>query len=714
MSETPLTQSRRELEKFFAAGRRRGFQPGEVIVSEGQSADSLHLIVRGRVRLMVTSPSGHVATLAVLVPGEIFGEQALASASASHGVTVTALEPTEMLAIRAADFERLRAQEPSLTDRLLASLTGRVRALSVNVVELLYLPAEPRVLRRVAELSRAFGDGSPGTVIPLTQEDVAALAGVARGTANRALREAERRGILRLGRARMTLLDPNGLAELAGLEQLPALKLTRPEPQAGLPARRPVPPAGLERRVVSLLLAQLSVTGAGSDPERVRELETAFHAALTAAVDAFGGNQQARGGMAAMAVFGAPVARPEDAGHAVRAGLRLTEEMRAIEATGQRASVRVGIETGWALVPMPASGTEPLATGQVVDLAARLVASAPPGAVLVGPETHRATRRLIRYEPLKAIEVEPGAKPLGVWRAVQPIPEAELPEPSITILGRESELGLLQAIWTQVCEERRPHLVTVVGDPGVGKSRLGREFARQVQEHGMYALYGRSLPYGGRTGYGPVAQQLKSLAGISDSDPAADARQRLDRLATELLGVDAGDVSEHMALLLGLGEDTPADRQALFLTVRRLLEAIARNSPALLVFEDLHWADPTQLELLTWLVSRVRDAPLLFLALARPELFERVPAWGAGPSGQTTLRLEPLSQASAHMLVDQLLPADADLASRLAHQADGNPLFIEELAASVSEGVALKSGQLPATVMVTVASRLDALPRPAG
>src|SRR5262249_10042312 len=159
---------------------------------------------------------------------------------------------------------------------------------------------------------------------------------------------------------------------------------------AALPARRPAAPAGAERRVVSLLLAQLLVTGANSDPEEVRQLETAFHAALTAAVHAFGGSLQARGGMAAMAVFGAPVVHREDAEHAVRTGLRLLAEMGALGATGPRASVTVGIETGMALVPMVASGSEPLATGQVVDIASRLAARAPPGAVLVGPETHRA------------------------------------------------------------------------------------------------------------------------------------------------------------------------------------------------------------------------------------------------------------------------------------------------------------------------------------
>ncbi|MDP9301692.1 MAG: AAA family ATPase, partial [Actinomycetota bacterium] len=279
-------------------------------------------------------------------------------------------------------------------------------------------------------------------------------------------------------------------------------------------------------------------------------------------------------------------------------------------------------------------------------------------------------------------------------------------------LGRGHELELLEGVWKRVVAERRPHLVTVLGPPGIGKSRLTAEFVGLVEAGGGHSVSGRSLPYEENTGYRASAEQVKRVAGILETDMPDVAHVKLMRAVMEVVGEEeAAEIGRFLSLLLGLGLDEPSDdRLPLFFAVRRLIEGLGTERPTILVFEDLHWAETSQIELLEYLCTHVRDVPVAFLALARPELLDTRPTWGGGLLAQTTIPLEPLSSADAAGVAAAALGTEAETTiERLVEIAGGNPLFLEELAASVAEG-AQGGGELPTTVREAIASRIDILP----
>jgi tetratricopeptide (TPR) repeat protein len=356
-----------------------------------------------------------------------------------------------------------------------------------------------------------------------------------------------------------------------------------------------------------------------------------------------------------------------------------------------------------------------LAHGDVVNTASRLQTGAPPGGLVVGEETYRATRSVIGYEPLEPIQAKGKREPLAAWLALEPLTApAERAASAAPMVGRDRELELLRRTWESVTTQRRPDLVTVIGPPGIGKTRLTREFVGLVEPSGTRVLRGRSLPYGESSGYRAFRQQVKDVAGIFESDPPADARAKLTAVVTELCGpADGPEVADHLAVLIGLGGDRVADRQPLFFAARRFVEDLASRQPLLLVFEDIHWADASQLDLLESLASRVRDVPVMFLALARPELLDSRLTWGAGLMSHTSMQLYPLSSDKARTLAGHLLPMLAGLqgaADRVVITAEGNPLFIEELVASLVERVDEALEELPTNVRSTIAARLDTLP----
>jgi predicted ATPase len=284
------------------------------------------------------------------------------------------------------------------------------------------------------------------------------------------------------------------------------------------------------------------------------------------------------------------------------------------------------------------------------------------------------------------------------------------------MVGRERELGVLTGVWGRVANARRPHLVTVFGPAGIGKSRLALEFSEHVASTGGRAVRGRSAPYGASSPYSAFAQHVKQIAHVFDSDELTDARGKLRSTVADLLG-GVDEAEEHagnLEMLLGLGGDGDApDRETLFFSARVLVEAIASEGPTLLLFEDIHWADASLLDLIETLAARVRDVPLLLLALARPELRSERPGWAGGLSAYTALPLEPLSHDAGEELAKRLLPRGDEpdgRAADVARTAEGNPLFIEELAASLSERSAEEAAELPTNVRAIVAARLDALP----
>ena len=471
--------------------------------------------------------------------------------------------------------------------------------------------------------------------------------------------------------------------------------------------------AGEERRVVSVLFVDLvGFTGRAEqlDPEDVRAILTPYYERVREELQRHGGTVEKFIGDAVMGVFGAPTAYGDDAERAVRAAFAVRDwaEQDGLE-------VRIAVNTGEAIVELdarPGHG-EAMVAGDVVNTAARLQSAAPVGAVLVGEETHAATRNAVEYRPAQPVLAKGKSMPVRAWVAVRATSQAgERPMAPVPMIGRDRELAVLTGIWERVVDEGRAQFITVFGPAGIGKSRIALELSQLVADQGARVVRGRSTPYGASTPYSAFAQHVKQIAGIFDSDDPADARARLAAGLAELVGPTAAEEhSPQLEVLLGLeGERPVADRETLFFSGRVFVEALAMGSPTLLLFEDIHWADASLLDLLETLASRVRDVPLLLVAIARPELLTDRPTWGGGLPAYTALPLDPLTEESSRQLAEQLLAESggADGALAVVETAEGNPLFIEELAASIAEKST--SGELPTSVRAIIAARLDSLP----
>jgi class 3 adenylate cyclase len=488
---------------------------------------------------------------------------------------------------------------------------------------------------------------------------------------------------------------------------------------APLPAERP----GLEeeRKVVTVLFADLvgfTARAERLDPEDVRAILTPYFARVRSEIEACGGTVEKFIGDAVMGVFGAPIAHGDDPERAVRAALALRDAVAELNAadTELDLQVRIAVNTGEALVTLGArpSEGEGMVAGDVVNTAARLQTAAPVNGILVGDETYRATRTVIRYEPAEPVTAKGKQEPVRAWRALgSAAPPGERGSRGVPMVGRSSELAQLEGIWARVVSEQRPQLVTLFGPAGIGKTRLASEFGAIARSGGAQVIRGRSVPYGEVTPYAAFVVQIKQVAGIFDTDEVDVAHEKLRRAVAALIAEEADDVAAHTAMLIGVGkEGAVGDRQTLFFAARRLVEALARDCPTVLVFEDIHWADAGMLDLLEVLASRVHDVPLLLLALTRPDLLERRPTWGGGLPGYTAVPLESLSEDASNELAAQLLSAGGDGQrdpGEIAQAGEGNPLFIEELAAKVTEDSATES-ELPNTIRAIVSARLDGLP----
>ena len=490
----------------------------------------------------------------------------------------------------------------------------------------------------------------------------------------------------------------------------------------GLPLADARGSAREERRLVSVLFVDMvgfTARVERLDPEDVHDLLRPYYDAVRREIESFGGVVEKFIGDAVVGVFGAPVAFGDDAERAVRAALAVRDSIAAMDEADPQLDlkVRIAVNTGEALVMVdarPALG-EAMVTGDVVNTAARLQTAAPVGGVLAGEETYRATRDAILYSPAAPVDARGKEEPVTAWLALRPERMPGARPVGGPLIGRRPELDVLLGAWERVAAERSPHLVTVIGPAGVGKTRLAVEFSAKVRERGGRPVRGRVLPYRESTAYSALTFQLKQLCGIFETDSVDAALKKLDTVVSALLPrAECEQVAKHLAIVLGLDpESTITDRESLFSSIRTFIEAVAADRPMMLVFEDLHWADEALLELVSLMAARLRDVPVLLLVLARPELFDVRPEWGGGLLAHTALPLRPLEAAAATELATHRLSdggvTDLERAADLAAIADGNPLFIEQLAAALAESGG-GGAPMPTTIRGIIAARLDSLP----
>ncbi|MFN2470404.1 MAG: AAA family ATPase [Gaiellaceae bacterium] len=482
--------------------------------------------------------------------------------------------------------------------------------------------------------------------------------------------------------------------------------------------------AGEERKVVSVLFVDLvGFTGRSdrADPEDVRATLRPYHERVKADIERFGGTVEKFIGDAVMAVFGAPVAHEDDAERAVHSALRVLGTIEDLREEGVKLAVRAAVTTGEAVVAIgahPERG-EGIVTGDVVNTAARLQASAPVGTAVVDEATMRSTEAAIAFEELEPVSAKGKADPIPVWRAVHARSRVGQPEAATRtpFVGREHERTLLLETFLRAERESSVQLATVVGEPGIGKSRLVTEIRGALDDRPEIVTWrhGRCLPYGEGITFWALGEIVKAEAGILESDDQGEAASKLEEIVSALFA-DESDRAwfvSRLAPLVGAGGDGPAaSREESFTAWRRFLEAIAARRSCVFVLEDLHWADAPLLEFLEHLLDWSPPVPLLLLCTARPELFERSPSWGGGKRNATTISLSPLSTEEAakllHALLERtLLPAETQAV--LLERAGGNPLYAEQFARMLAERGGAEDLAVPETVHALIAARLDTL-----
>jgi class 3 adenylate cyclase len=472
-----------------------------------------------------------------------------------------------------------------------------------------------------------------------------------------------------------------------------------------------------ERKTVSVLFADLvgfTARAERLDPEEVRGVLAPYHARVRAELERFGGTVEKFIGDAVVALFGAPVAHEDDPERAVRAALAVREAIGELDA-----AVRIGVTTGEALVTRDARVLEGegMAAGDVLNTAARLQAAAPANGILVDAATRRATESAIEYGEADLVFAKGKAEPVSVWEAIAPRARLGVDiafRGGAALVGREHELDALRDAFDRSCRERTAQLVSLVGTPGIGKSRLVYElWAALDADPAVYAYWrqGRSLPYGDGVSFWALGEMAKSHAGILESDDAEVAGEKLRSAVKQAIddSAEARWIEGHLRPLVGLsGEAGTAERGAeAFSAWRRFFEGLTEQYPVVLVFEDLHWADDGLLDFVDYLLEWATEVPLLVVCTTRPELLERRPGWGGGKRNAVTISLPPLSdEESTRLLEDLVGKADPALLAR----AGGNPLYAEEYARMLAQRENGGELPLPDSVQGIIAARLDTLP----
>ncbi|MGZ4213952.1 MAG: adenylate/guanylate cyclase domain-containing protein, partial [Actinomycetota bacterium] len=502
------------------------------------------------------------------------------------------------------------------------------------------------------------------------------------------------------------------------------------QPAAAAPA-----PRTAERRLVSVLFADLvgfTSLSESRDAEDTRELLTRYFDECARLVSRYGGVVEKFIGDAVMAVWGTPTAMEDDAERAVRTALDIVQAVadlgREVGAPGLRA--RAGVLTGEAAVTLGATG-QGMVAGDLVNTASRIQSQAAPGTVLVGDATKLITESAIVYEDAGAHELKGKAEPIPLYRALRVVAarggvmKSTGLEPPFT--GRDRELRLIKDLFHASAEERRAHLVSVTGIAGIGKSRIAWEFEKYVDGLAEVILWhkGRCLSYGEGVTYWALAEMVRMRAGIIEAEEASSALDKLRASVTEFVpDVDERQwVELRLAHLLGLGEGGTHQREELFGAWRLYFERMAGKRPTVLMFEDMQWADASLLDFIEYLLDWSPNFPLYVVTLARPELTDRRPNWGAGKRNFHSLHLEPLPGTAMQELLVGLVPGlPSELRERILARTEGIPLYaVETVRMLLDRGLLALEGnsykptrpidaiEVPGTLHALIAARLDGL-----
>ena len=511
---------------------------------------------------------------------------------------------------------------------------------------------------------------------------------------------------------------------------------------AGAPGRvESPPPAGPTRagpwplqvrKTVTVLFCDVTgstTLGEFQDPERLRRVMTRYFDETRSAVERHGGKVEKFIGDAVMAVFGVPAVHEDDALRALRAAAELHEVLRSLNdelerTVGVRIEVRTGVNTGEVIAGDP-TRHDTFVTGTAVNVAERLERAASPGEILIGEKTFRLARDAIRAEPLEPLTLKGTSEPVPAYRLLEVYPgvPAHARRFDSPLVNRRRELALLHDAFQRCVyvREHACHLFTILGSAGMGKSRLVAEALRTIGGEAT-VLKGSCLPYGEGITFWPVLDVVKQATGITDEDTPDEA---CTKIVAQLEGEQAAErVADHVADLIGLAE-TGGTAEEGFWGMRKLFEALAGKRPLIVVFDDLNWAEPTLLDLIEHVADWSRDAPILLICIARPELLEIRPGWGGGRRNAATIFLESLSEPESETLIHNLVgePAiSAEVSARIRDAAAGNPLFVEEMISMlIDDGLLrLEDGgrvtaadlsrvRVPPTIQVLLASRLDQL-----
>ena len=482
------------------------------------------------------------------------------------------------------------------------------------------------------------------------------------------------------------------------------------------------------RKTVTVVFSDVTGStrlGEERDPESVRRVMGRYFEQARAALERHGGTVEKFIGDAVMAVFGIPMLHEDDALRAVRAAAELRERLadlneELVRDWGIRLETRTAVNTG----DVVTGSAETLVTGDAVNVAARLEQAAAPGEVLLGETTYTLVRDAVSVEPIEPLELKGKRQPVRAYRLLEVRPGAAGRERRLgsPMVGRDRQLGLLLQAFDNATSERACHLFTILGSAGVGKSRLVEEFLRSLSAE-TTVLRGRCLPYGEGITFWPLTEAVREAAKLGEGDEPEGARRKI---ASLLDGDENAElIAERVAALIGLVEATPGGEEEGLWAVRKLFERLARDRPLVLAFDDIHWAEPTFLDLVEHVADWSRDAPILLVCLARPELLEARRTWGGGKLNATSALLGSLSDEESEQLIANLL-GQAELVdearARITEAAEGNPLFVEEmLAILIDDGLLVRRNNhwsatadlstvpVPATIQALLSARLDRL-----